>query len=974
MPAKSTFGSASVIPYSSSSSSYKISRSLRFNSADSAYLSRTPASTSTRRIMTVSAWVKISSLTAGIIRGIYSGGTGNFWDTFCLSNTTDDVKIFFDGGNGAFLTSSPLFRDLSAWYHFVFSVDTTQATESNRVRFFVNGVQQTLTGTQPTQDYQITKIFHSSFTQYIGATDGGAGGLNGYLTEFYAIDGQALDPSSFGYTDSITGSWMPKKYVGTYGTNGFYLPFSDSSSTTTRNLLTYSEDFANGSWTNYQSTETSNAAVAPNGTTTADKLIPDPGSLGGQLYRNYSAVDNTTYTFSVYAKAAEYTQSRLYIQKKATSATYDFADYDLSSATVTATYGSPTSTSIVAVGNGWHRISISSNVGIGGTATPSVNIQHLGSAGNGSNGILLWGAQLEDSGTLGPYLRTDASATASTLRLGSDSSVSTGGYNSWFVNNFSVTAGAGNDSLVDSPTDYGVDTGLGGEVRGNYATLNPISTIKGTIIDGALRTNAGDRGSISTIGMTSGKWYCEMYVTALGAESSVGISRGINIMNTYVGSSSDSWGYYYNGLKYNNASSASYGSSYTTGDTIGAAFDADAGTIVFYKNGTSQGTAYTSLTNGPYYFATSGRSSTSANDVTMNFGQQPWKYAPPAGYKALCTTNLPIPPIKKSSTRFDAVKYTGNATGQTISSFGFSPNLVWLKSRTNATYNYLFDTVRGINTFLFSNTTTTDTTTTSLISFNSNGFSLGADPAPDTSTGFNASGSNQIAWGWSRSIIAGMDIVGYVGDDNSGRTISHNLGVTPKMIIVKNRTTVSDWPVYHANLTASNVVFLQLTNAQGAISTYAWGAVSSASSTTFTVIAGNTDIRNVNKSGDNYVAYCFSDVEGFSKFGSYTGNGLEDGPFVYCGFRPRWVMMKRTDAAFENWQIQDSVRSVLNPVQNNLFPNLSQAEQIGGADRNFDFVSNGFKLRGNNTGTNASGGTYIFAAFAEAPFKYARAR
>ena len=184
---------------------YRIERSLRFNSADSAYLSRTPASTSTRRIMTVSAWIKISALQAGAIRGIYSGGTGNFWDTFCLNNTTDDVRIFFDGGNGANLISSPLFRDLSAWYHFVFSVDTTQATASNRVRFFVNGVQQTLTGTQPTQNYQTTKIFHSSFTQYIGATDGGAGGFNGYMTEFYAIDGQALTPSDFGETDAITG-------------------------------------------------------------------------------------------------------------------------------------------------------------------------------------------------------------------------------------------------------------------------------------------------------------------------------------------------------------------------------------------------------------------------------------------------------------------------------------------------------------------------------------------------------------------------------------------------------------------------------------------------------------------------------------------------------------------------------------------------------------------------------------------------
>jgi hypothetical protein len=162
---------------------------------------------------------------------------------------------------------------------------------------------------------------------------------------------------------------------------------------------------------------------------------------------------------------------------------------------------------------------------------------------------------------------------------------------------------------------------------------------------------------------------------------------------------------------------------------------------------------------------------------------------------------------------------------------------------------------------------------------------------------------------------------------------------------------------------------LQL-NTTSALTTFAtvWGA-SLPSSSVFGVTGGGIAAASV-----NMIAYCFAEIEGFSKFGSYTGNGSADGPFVYCGFRPRWVLVKRTDNAFENWQIQDSVRSVSNPAQNNLFADLSLAELIGGADRNYDFVSNGFKLRGNNTGTNGSGGTYIFAAFAESPFKYSRAR
>jgi hypothetical protein len=320
----------------------------------------------------------------------------------------------------------------------------------------------------------------------------------------------------------------------------------------------------------------------------------------------------------------------------------------------------------------------------------------------------------------------------------------------------------------------------------------------------------------------------------------------------------------------------------------------------------------------------------------------------------------------------NVVTYTGTASALTVSGLNFSPDLLWIKNRTLGTggNHVVYDSVRGgPSNELYPNLTNAEAAAIgALQSLNSNGFTL--SNAGDL-VRYNNNTNLYVAWAWSRSIIAGMDIVGYVGNDNSGRTISHNLGVIPKMIIVKNRTTVSDWPVYHANLTASNVVFLQLTNAQNAISTYAWGAVSSASSTTFTVIAGNTDIRNVNKSGDNYVAYCFSDVEGFSKFGSYSGNNSVDGPFVYCGFRPRFIMVKRTDAG-EEWTINDIARSPFNASSMGLFPSGNFMEQ---ANMTVDLVSNGFKLRSNATvNGNASGGTYIFAAFAESPFKYARAR
>ena len=514
---------------------------------------------------------------------------------------------------------------------------------------------------------------------------------------------------------------------------------------------------------------------------------------------------------------------------------------------------------------------------------------------------------------------------------------------------------------MDSPTNYGTDTGVGGEVRGNYATLNQISTLKGTIIDGALRTNGGDRGSISTIGMTSGKWYCEMYITALGAESSVGLSQGINIMNTIVGSTTDSWGYYFNGNKYNSISGSAYGATYTTGDTIGVSFDASAGILAFYKNGVSQGTAYSLLTSGPYYFAVEGRSSTSANNVTMNFGQQAWRYAPPAGYKALCTTNLPTPTIKKPSSYMDVVTYTGTGATQTISSLGFSPDLLWTKGRSLAQSHNLFDTLRS-GQRLRSDTTGAEASTT--VTLGSNGFTLG------TESESNNSGSTFIAWAWDEDPIAGLDIVPFVSPSGTTQsTVAHNLGVAPKMIITKNRdTSANNWAVFHSSVCDTTSKFLQL-NTTAAVQTFAtvWGA-SLPTSSVFGVTGGG-----VAASGVNCIAYCFAEVEGFSKFGSYTGNGSANGPFVYCGFRPKYILIK---SSAYNWIAYDSSRDTYNVSNLKIALDTAQIENgsgVGGSTFNMlDILSNGFKLRSANIDTNS--GTMIFAAFAESPFKYARAR
>ena len=524
------------------------------------------------------------------------------------------------------------------------------------------------------------------------------------------------------------------------------------------------------------------------------------------------------------------------------------------------------------------------------------------------------GAQLEDNGVLGPYWPTVASASSSTLRIGQDLSISAGGYNTWFANNFSVTAGAGNDSLVDSPTNYGTDTGVGGEVRGNYCTLNPIAAItSNTSTNGNLDTSVANASSVrGTFPLVSGKWYWEVVPTSTANNAQIGICSATNI-DTIPQVTSTGWCYNQStGNKFNDPTGSAYGASYAQNDVIGIALDMDTGKIWWSKNGvwqasgnpaTGANAAFTNVTGTVVpVIATTGAGV--SGTFTSNFGQRPFAYTAPTGYKALCTTNLPQPIIQKPSSYMDVVTYTGNGATQTISGLGFSPDLVWIKARDKSglyfTGNKIFDTTRGAYKALFSEDTVGDQDYTSsdasLTSFNSNGFTL-----KDISTG--GWGVNEsvryVAWAWDEAPIAGMDIVSYTGT-GVARTVAHNLGVAPKMIIVKDRDLGSaNWCVYHTSSGAGNYLILNSTAANTA-STVVWNNTAPTSSE-FSLGA----FVGSNANGDRHIAYLFAEVEGFSKFGSYTGNGSADGPFVWCGFRPRWVMVKQTNATASHTGIEN---------------------------------------------------------------------
>jgi hypothetical protein len=786
---------------------YQIERSLRFNSSDSAYLSRTPASAGNRKTWTWSGWVKRSSLGAAY-KMLFSAGTVGTECSIRFTDSPADGLEFYQYTGSGFdwrLATTQLFRDVSAWYHIVASVDSTQATASERAKLYVNGVQVTAFGTASYPTSSFDSLVNSTVEHGIGRVSASQY-FDGYLADVHLIDGQALTPSSFAETNITTGQWVPKAYTGTYGTNGFRLAFADNS-------------------------------------------------------------NNTATT------------------------------------------------------------------------------------------------------------------------LGKDSSPNG---NNWTPNNLSVTAGAGNDSLVDTPTSYGVDAGNGGEVRGNYCTLNPLSATAfgpGTFSDGNLQLvtvgAAGNNYSPTrgTFSVLSGKWYWE--VSPLNSTAVLfGIGDVSEALPIVPGDSPKSYAYQSDGTKRNNSSTSSYGASYTTNDVIGVALDLDAGTLAFYKNGASQGNAFTSL-SGTFTPFISDITSTGSATIVVNFGQRPFAYTAPSGFKALCDTNLPAPVVAKPNTAFDVALWTGNGSARSITGLNFNPDFVWIKGRSGATDHALYDVVRGTEKRLESNTTDAEVTSDGgVTAFNSDGFSLG------TLAQVNTNSSTYVGWAWDggtstvtntqgsitsqvrANASAGFSIVSYASGAVGQKTVGHGLNVAPSFIITKSRTSATfNWVVYHASVTDTTSKYLRL-NTTDAVLTFStvWGAALP-TSTVFGLTSDGAVVANT-----DCIAYCFAPVAGYSSFGSYTGNGSADGPFIYTGFRSRWVLIKKSSST-SSWYILDTARDLYNQSGLYLYPDLSNAEDDQRSVYPWDILSNGFKPRAaSGSVINDNGATYIYAAFAENPFQYARAR
>ena len=925
-----------------------IERSLRFNHSDNAYIERTCSSEGNRVKWTWSGWVRrvrLGSTTYGLLSSDNGGdGGGNNGIASIYFGSDDKLHVYYDttSGDNYGAINDAVYRDINSWYHIVWQVDAANSTS----KIWVNGVEQSIaSGKQPISGYNYTmnqsgKRMNIGIDAWDLATPASI-----YVAETHYSDGQLYAATDFGYRESQTGLWRPKngnviKSNITYGTNGFWLSFRDNTNTTTLGY-DYSGNGNNWSVNNI----TTGADLVTNGEFNSDSDWTKDSSWtisggkasnsgGGEIYQTVALVSGRTYIMKATVDATgDSSLGNTSIGFRDTGDTQFYA--------YQATFANGSFTDLTA--------NAVNEVVIPWTSTVTGNVR---------------------------------------FRCYSSDTIT--------IDNWSVIELA--DSVEDTPTN-------------NFPVMNPLQRGEDnpTVADGNLYFGGPtDHAIVATVPIpSSGKWYWEYTKTAdtnlmsgiIGDPESMNFSQ----LGTYVGGQSGGYSVYaQNGQTYAAGSNATYMATPPTRTTIMIAYDADTRRLYFGADGhwgdgsgntdetfANAAVAHT-VAAGKTYYPAGGFNGGSA---FANFGQQRFSFTPPTGYKALSSRNLPpnVPSIIRPQKLFDTVLWTGNGgTSQTVTGLEFKPDFVWIKGRSNSAWHRLQNSVVGANKLLYTNSTNAEATNEVngyVSEFTNDGFKL-ADP-DSNGGGVNQNGETYVAWCWkaggaavsnsdgtitssvSANTEAGFSIVSYTGNETNNATVGHGLGKSPDWVIIKDRDTNSagnNWYVFHSALASGHYVKLNQTSATTAVSGTSNGGVGSVTSTTFNFVQGTTgNNKNVNESGDNFIAYCWTSIPGFSKFGSYIGNGSTNGTYIHLGFRPAWLVMKRVDGT-SNWEIVDIKRDTFNFVNEDLSANNNNAENAVDGTQ-VDFLSNGFKhYDADSTGTkNVSGGTYIYMAFAEQP-------
>ena len=917
-----------------------IERSVKFNADDSSEFTKTFSSSGDRKRWTWSAWIKLKGFATK--QTVFSAGSGsNFTSISFTADGEFNYKRKIGGSNDALLTTNSLFRDTNSWYHFVVYEDA-QNTVS---KFYVNGSEitdlDTSNGGQPSD---VSGFMGSNVEHLIGqAANLNTEDFGGYVADMHFIDGQALDPSHFGYTETQTGIWRPKKFIPEKINSGKTWSF--------------------GGTVSYDNIVSGSITDVFDGSTDTALTVNKTGS--GWFASNHFQLSSINVVASKVGVIVSNCSTDLTVRVNGsivgTIAGGDIVNDNPKHFEFTFTETLVTTINVLRAGSdsGWQIYALS------------------------LNGVKLINGNKSNIGVNGFHL--DFSDNTSVTTLGIDKS---NNGNDFTTANLSVGSGISDCSMLDTPTN-------------NFPTINHL--LKGPRdagTDGVSYFNQGNLGvnfagsgddAAASMSVSSGRWYHEVKLTNSqnqGAgwtlldnfsrcDSTIGGTTG-GIVNTdaFYGVSEESTG----SLIVNNGSTSASSEQFADNDIIGFAFNVDNGTLAIYRNGTLISTL-TGITAGT---SSSGISSSfvpivgddSSTDATfeMNFGQHSFSYTPPAGYKKLCSRNLSPNSddqlILRPKKHFGAIAYTGEGGTQSVTGLEFQPDLVWIRRRNSTNSHQVYDSVRGPTKNIRYDLTNAEADTTNFVRFDPGGFTLA-----NGSNAHNADGSSYVAWCWkggdaavtnndgnrtstiSVNKKAGFSIVTWTGNGSDGQTIGHGLDRAPEVYFLKSRTTTGDnYFFYHTFFNGSHD-FLKLSG-------LAASGDSSYDPPSNTVLYRGTGDAN----NENMLAHCWHSVPGYSKFGIYEGSGSSNGPYVELGFKPAFLLTKAhtgTNANTYNWSLYDSARDVDNPVIKAFY--LSNAAELSVSAGLVDFTSSGFKIRTTSNMRNAKGVIYVYMAFAEQP-------